>query len=265
MSTQVKQTKLLLAMLVVVLLVVPGNSCVPPPGKSHTEQPQLSGPVPSVIEMEAGETKHAELTLFTRDKGKGLVRYKVSRMKAPPPDEELPMPEGLTLEVTPSSFTAQPDETYHHNLTVKTTPQLSHGVYMLYIIPEFPLTDCPPVHLTLCVGRKALTLTSPRTIDVEAGENEWFDLTVERKIDVGLRCTLSLDRVEQRGSTAKISFPEGMHIRNLDPVTADQSPEKVSVIVRTTADVPAGSYILYVRLEFQDVNIRERWMTVNVK
>ncbi len=89
---------------------------------------------------------------------------------------------------------------------------------------------------------------------------------MEREIDENLDCSLSVRRVKDIGSMNQISFPEGRHIRNLDPLSfvMYQLAEKASILVQTTADVPPGSYILYVHLEFGGVNVRDQWITINV-
>lgn len=91
------------------------------------------------IELNAGETKVIGVTLESRKSARGPVKFSytldlVARVYG---QEPLPMPEGLSASIEPSSFTACPNTAYHSTITVGTTGQLAPGDYYLSLSWDF--------------------------------------------------------------------------------------------------------------------------------
>ncbi len=118
----------------IVLLAVIGCSApVVVPGKSGLERMGW-GFEPSNIKIKAGETASVNITLDTL-KDSGEFSFTISRVKhnygSPLQQERLPMPKGLKVSIEPSRFTASPYNTCHSTVTIKTTPELPAGEYVL--------------------------------------------------------------------------------------------------------------------------------------
>lgn len=110
----------------------------PVPGASGLYQPHGSLHDNSIT-LEPGEVEDTYYTIHTRGGGIGEVTYKVYRITGkknilPMPDEEkLPMPNGLNVSIEPSKFIARNFANYTSNITVKTSPELPIGEYILCI------------------------------------------------------------------------------------------------------------------------------------
>ena len=95
------------------------------------------------ITLKPGETKETYYTLHTGEGGPGEVSYNIYRItgkvnKVPMPEEEkLPMPEGLTVGIEPNNFLARTHENYTSKITVKTSPGLPSGEYVLCMEEHF--------------------------------------------------------------------------------------------------------------------------------
>ena len=99
------------------------------------------------VQLKAGETKSLDATLKTKENGPGEFTYTIFRVKHEygeylqdvgiPLEDRLPMPEGLEVSIEPSRFTAYPHNTYHSVVTIKTTPELPAGEYVLFLDQYF--------------------------------------------------------------------------------------------------------------------------------
>jgi hypothetical protein len=85
------------------------------------------------IELKPGETKGTNYTLYTRNGGPGKVSYEIYRVAHVYEKEEMAMPEGLNVSIEPSGFMVQPHKNYTSKITVKTSPELLPGEYVLCI------------------------------------------------------------------------------------------------------------------------------------
>ena len=96
------------------------------------------------VQLKAGETKSLDVTLETGREGPGEVTYTIFRLKhryplvysgdiGVPLEDRLPMPEGLEASIEPSRFMVYPHNTYHAVVTIKTTPELPAGEYILFL------------------------------------------------------------------------------------------------------------------------------------
>ncbi|GAI93323.1 unnamed protein product, partial [marine sediment metagenome] len=96
------------------------------------------------VQLKAGETKSLDVTLETGRDGPDEVTYTIFRLKhcypleyrgdvGVPLEDRLPMPEGLEVGIEPSRFTVYPHNTYISVVTIKTTPELPAGEYVLFL------------------------------------------------------------------------------------------------------------------------------------
>jgi hypothetical protein len=125
----------------IVLLAVIGCSApVVVPGKSGLERMGW-GFEPSNIKIKAGETASVNITLDTL-KDSGEFSFTISRVKntsVPYPQtgiqsqDKLSMPKGLEVSIEPSWINASTYNTYHSTVSIKTTPELPAGEYVLFL------------------------------------------------------------------------------------------------------------------------------------
>jgi len=100
-----------------------------PPGKALLEAARVE--CEDYVELKAGKTKSIDVTLETLKHGPGEVSYRIFRVAGEYAEDELPMPEGLDVDVKPPKFMAYPNNTYHSTITIRTTPELALGEYWL--------------------------------------------------------------------------------------------------------------------------------------
>ncbi|RJS75301.1 hypothetical protein CW714_00470 [Methanophagales archaeon] len=95
------------------------------------------------ITLKLGETKETYYTLHTGESGPEEVSYDIYRitgkvnMLPMPEEEKLPIPEGLTVSIEPNNFLARTHENYTSKITVKTSPELLPGEYVLCMEAHF--------------------------------------------------------------------------------------------------------------------------------
>jgi hypothetical protein len=107
------------------------TGCLIVPGRSHLYASKLV--FPDDVELNAGETKEADIVLETRKDGPGKVSYTVLGLVTGEYSEEVvPAPEGLSITVEPSEFMAYQNQTYVSVLKVETSPSLEKGEYYFY-------------------------------------------------------------------------------------------------------------------------------------
>ena len=102
------------------------------PGRSHFGAQRFIME-PEMVELSAGGTKEVNINLETRKSGPGKVTYSFFRVKRFYSDGEIPMPDGLNVNIEPSTFMAYPNETYNSTVTINTSQDLPRGKYVLYI------------------------------------------------------------------------------------------------------------------------------------
>ncbi len=107
----------------------------PPPGKAHFSEARIY--YDDSVELKVGETKLLDVTLETREDGPGEVTYEIFRVAKEYAEDELPMPEGLSVSIEPSKFMAYPDNTYHSTITIRTNDKLAPGEYFLLFERKF--------------------------------------------------------------------------------------------------------------------------------
>jgi len=149
------KTLIIAGTLLLTLLLVLGacgpTAETPPVESTPTPPPPGSGILGSSetifedsVQLKAGETKSLDVTLKTGKEGPGEVTYTIFRLKhryplvysgdiGVPLEDRSPMPEGLEASIEPSRFTVYPHNTYHAVVTIKTTPELPTGEYVLFL------------------------------------------------------------------------------------------------------------------------------------
>ena len=107
----------------------------PPPGKAHFSEARIY--YDDSVELKVGETKLLDVALETREDGPGEVIYEIFRVTKEYAEDELPLPEGLSVSIEPSKFMAYPDNTYHSTITIRTNDKLAPGEYFLLFERNF--------------------------------------------------------------------------------------------------------------------------------
>jgi hypothetical protein len=102
------------------------------PGKSHfgAAEEYLS---PESGKIEAGKNIVFELRI---EKNKESIRnetIKISRVNGKYSEEELPLPDGMTINCTPSSFISYPEKVYNVSIILTTGKQVPADTYSLRI------------------------------------------------------------------------------------------------------------------------------------
>jgi hypothetical protein len=145
--------------IMLVLLIAAAAACAPqnypPPGwwicEHGPELPKFY--LDSSIELKAGETKTMDVTLIAGTRSPGMVTYKIWRVKKAEgscsaqsrygvPKDWLPMPEGLNVDIEPNMFLAEePNKTYISTITIRTSPELPQGEYVLALEMDTQLVE----------------------------------------------------------------------------------------------------------------------------
>ncbi len=111
-----------------VRVLVEGEETVP--GASGFYQPYLTLQNESIT-LEAGQNGETYCTYHTGGMGIRDISYDVHRTTDK--SDALPIPAGLTVNIEPSNFIAKNFENYTSHITVKTSPDLPSGEYILNI------------------------------------------------------------------------------------------------------------------------------------
>jgi heat shock protein HslJ len=83
------------------------------------------------LELEADQTILTILTLEVRKsiRESETFTYTIHRVEGEYSENEIPVPEGMEVEISPSQFTVCPNTTYHSMFTVSTAPGVTPGEY----------------------------------------------------------------------------------------------------------------------------------------
>jgi heat shock protein HslJ len=83
------------------------------------------------LELEVGQVMSTILTLEIRKsiREPETFTYIIQRVKGEYSENEIPVPEGMDVEISPSQFTVCPNTNYHSLLTVSTVPGVTPGEY----------------------------------------------------------------------------------------------------------------------------------------
>lgn len=109
-------------------ILVEGEETVP--GASGLYQPYLTLQNESIT-LETGQIGETYCTYYTGGVGIRDISYEVHRISDE--SDELPVPSGLTVNIEPSNFIAKNFENYTSHITVKTSPDLPSGEYILNV------------------------------------------------------------------------------------------------------------------------------------
>jgi hypothetical protein len=106
----------------------------PPPGEALLRASEFWVEDSSII-MKPGETKKTYATLRVKDDEPGNVVLKIYRIEkyVGSNNKKIPMPEGLEAEIEPSRFYAKAFHNYTSVITIKASPDLSLGEYILCV------------------------------------------------------------------------------------------------------------------------------------
>jgi hypothetical protein len=125
------------------------------------------------IEIKAGDTGSVDVTLETHKDGPGKVIYTLFRVSSPnapyneggiPSGYRLPMPQGMVVSIEPSGFDASPNNIYQSLVTVRTTPELISGEYVLFLDLNFENVAEGGGNITVNVSASP-TSASPSPVD----------------------------------------------------------------------------------------------------
>jgi heat shock protein HslJ len=91
------------------------------------------------LELEAGQIVSTLLTLEVRKsiREPETFTYTIHRVEGEYSENEIPLPEGMEVEISPSQFTVCPNTTYHSILTVSTVPGVTPGEYWFRLEYDF--------------------------------------------------------------------------------------------------------------------------------
>ena len=88
---------------------------------------------PNAVKVKAGESAEVNIVLHTRESQPGIVRFTVYRVKEVYEKKEIPMPNGLSVEVIPSERLVSPHGTYIFKLRISSDSSLRPGRYVFCI------------------------------------------------------------------------------------------------------------------------------------
>ncbi|HIH97086.1 MAG TPA: hypothetical protein HA348_06385 [Thermoplasmata archaeon] len=238
--------------------------------------------------LKPGETKETNYTLYTREGGPGEVSYKIYRVAgkykqdSPPPlpREEIPMPEGLNVSVEPSKFIAQPHKKYTSKITVKTSPELSSDLYVLYMQVIFKgeneTIGDDWMRVRVKAGPYPIGGESgfgvPRedhndSITLNPGEIKETNYTLYTREGGPGEVKYKVYRVTDVYKKREIPMPEGMNV-SIEPnhFLARTHEKYISKItVKTSSKLSPGEYVLCIHQDFKNGTIGDSWLAVNVE
>ncbi len=103
----------------------------PNPGFASLYPPKIEHP--NVVTVKAGENAEVNIVLHTGESQSGIVRFTVYRVKEVYEKKEMPMPNGLSVEVIPSERLVSPHSIYTFKLKINTDRSLRPGRYVFCI------------------------------------------------------------------------------------------------------------------------------------
>ena len=249
---------------------------------AHTKK-LLEVPVGSVTDhflvLCPGEIKETYYTFYTRNSGPEKVNYTIYMVREVYEEEEIPMPDGLTVSIEPSEFVAVPHKKYTLKITIKTNSKLESGVYTLYLHASFGKyellgDDWIRIEVTGKYSIPGISgIYSPwgqlhgNSITLKPGETGETYYTLHTGESSLGNVIYTIFRVKEEHEEDKLPMPNGLTV-TIEPnkfLARSHEDYTSKLTIKTSSELLQGKYVLSFNVYFENEMKGEEWIIINVE